>query len=685
MSNRLQHESSPYLRQHAHNPVDWYPWGEEAMERSRREDKPIFLSIGYSACHWCHVMERESFEDATIAAFLNEHFISIKVDREERPDLDQIYMAGVQLLTGRGGWPMSMFLTPDLQPFFGGTYWPPHASRGMPGFDQVLAAVLDAWRNRRAMAIEQAGLLTQRIARMTAHDEDSGTELQESQLYAAAAAMERAFDPTHGGFGGAPKFPHAVDLQFLLRIHDRRPRESWAHVVRLTLDRMAAGGIYDHLGGGFARYSVDERWLVPHFEKMLYDNGLLALAYIDSFLATGNEDHGRVARETLDYILRDMRDPAGGFHSAEDADSEGEEGLFYVWRPAEVRAVLGEERGARFCEVYDVTEAGNFEGNNILNLPRTIEQTARLRGWPLDELLLELRQSREELLAARGQRVRPGKDDKVLVCWNGLVIDALARAARAFDEPRYLEAALQAARFCHDQLWHDGRLLHSWRAGRASLQAYLDDYAALANALLSLFEASGRAEWLTWSLELIDQMLERFADPAGGALFYTAHDHERLITRAKDLQDGSIPSGNSLAATALARAAHFTGHDRYREVATQIVRAAVGLMEQHPAAAGQMLVAADLLLGPVVEIVAVAPDASPATRQALRHVHQRYLPRAILVPPLAGASAPSALQPLLQDRTPRNGETTFYICQNRTCQEPVTASHAAEQLGPLLR
>jgi len=672
--NHLAGETSPYLRQHAGNPVDWYPWGEEAIDRSRREDKPVFLSIGYSACHWCHVMERESFEDTAIAAFLNEHFICIKVDREERPDLDQIYMAGVQLLTGRGGWPMSMFLTPELQPFFGGTYWPPHASRGMPGFDQVLTAVLDAWRNRRAMAIEQAGLLTERIAQMTAHEGESTGEVDESRLFAAAAAMERSLDPVHGGFGGAPKFPHAVDLQYLLRMNDRRPREGWAHAVRLTLDRMAAGGIYDHLGGGFARYSVDERWLVPHFEKMLYDNGLLALAYIDSFLATGNEDHGRVARETLDYLLRDMRDPAGGFHSAEDADSEGEEGLFYLWRPAEVAAVLGDPRAARFCEVYDVTEDGNFEGSNILNLPRTIEQTAKLRGWALDELLVELQGSRAELLAARATRVRPGKDDKVLVCWNGLAIDALARAARAFDEPRYLEAAEQAAGFCRAQLWQHGRLLHSWRAGRATLQAYLDDYAALANALLSLFEASGRGEWLEWSLELIDQMLERFDDPEGGPLFYTADDHERLITRAKDLQDASIPSGNSLAATALARAAHFTGNDRYREFAARIVRAAGGLVERHPAAVGQMLVAADLLLGPVTEIVAVAPHDDPAARHAFRRVHARYLPRAIVVTHVADQPIPTALRPLLEGRPPRDGQTTFYLCQGQTCQPPRTAN-----------
>ncbi|MEM6656228.1 MAG: thioredoxin domain-containing protein, partial [Planctomycetota bacterium] len=571
MPNALANETSPYLLQHRDNPVDWMPWGEEALARSRGEAKPIFLSIGYSACHWCHVMEHESFESERIADFLNEHFVSIKVDREERPDLDQIYMNAVQLMTGRGGWPMSVFLTPDLEPFYGGTYWPASSARGMVGFDQVLAGVIDAWHNRRDKVDETAAQLTERLQTIGAAEHD-GPPLELGLLEAAGRELERSFDATHGGFGGAPKFPHSMDLQVLLRLYSRDGRQAWLDMVRRSLDKMAAGGMYDQLGGGFHRYSVDERWLVPHFEKMLYDNALLAVAYLEAWQATGDAGYERVVRETLDYVLRDMTDPAGGFYSTEDADSpvfdekgnpgeKSEEGVFYTWSAPEVISLLGEEASDTFCRVYDVTPLGNFEGRSILNLPKTIAQQAKLIGLEEAEVAEELAASCAKLLAARGKRPRPGLDDKVLVSWNGLMIDAMARAGATLDEARYVDAARNAAAFILDTMrTRDGRLLHSSRGGEAKLAAYLDDYAALANGLLTLYEATFEPRWIDAAAELLDVVLERFADsgPNGDSdgargFFYTADDHERLITRGKDLTDNATPGGNSLAATALVR------------------------------------------------------------------------------------------------------------------------------------
>ncbi|HKD35689.1 MAG TPA: thioredoxin domain-containing protein, partial [Pirellulales bacterium] len=506
MPNHLATETSPYLLQHKDNPVDWYPWGPKALERAKAEQKPIFLSIGYSACHWCHVMEHESFENPRIARLLNEHFVSIKVDREERPDLDQIYMNAVQMLTGRGGWPMSVFLTPDLQPFYGGTYWPDSPRGGMPGFDQVLDAVAAAWRDRREEMTAQADELTKHL-RGSAIPAAGDGELSERLLRQAETALERSFDPRHGGFGGAPKFPHPMDLRLLLRVWKRNQRDSMLQVITTTLDKMAAGGIYDHLGGGFHRYSVDDRWLVPHFEKMLYDNALLAAAYVEGYLATGRADYARVARETLDYILRDMTDPAGGIYSTEDADSEGEEGKFYVWTPSEIAAVLGPSAAEIFCYVYDVTDEGNFEHKSILNLPKTIEQCARIKQLDADKLRTDLAEWRAKLLAARGNRIRPGRDDKVLVSWNGLAIDALAQAAGALDEPRYLAAAKSAADFILTRMSRpDGRLLHTWR-GEAKLDAYLDDYAALCNGLVSLYEAGFDEHYIDEAVRLAKIML----------------------------------------------------------------------------------------------------------------------------------------------------------------------------------
>ncbi len=676
MPNRLARETSPYLLQHANNPVDWHPWAEEALERSKREQKPIFLSIGYSACHWCHVMEHESFEDETIAAALNEHFVCIKVDREERPDLDQIYMACVQMMTGRGGWPMSVFLTPELKPFYGGTYWPPDDRQGMPGFLRVVNAVHDAWENRREQALAQAEDITQHIRDAELLPGDSEA-INEGLLRSAAVRLEQAFDFSHGGFGRAPKFPHPMDLEVLLRYYRRDPREGVLQMVKLTLDKMSRGGIYDHLAGGFARYSVDERWLVPHFEKMLYDNALLTNAYLSGYLVTGDAHYARVARETCDYILQYMTDATGGFHSTEDADSEGEEGKFYVWTPAEIYEAIGTLRGTRFCQVYDVSSHGNFEESNILNLPKSLEQCATLHHWDLAELERELAEDRAKLLEVRDQRIRPGKDDKILVSWNALMIDALARAAGVLDEPRYLAAAQRAADFILTTMRDaDGRLLHSYRSGEAKFAAYLDDYAYFINALVSLYEADFSSRWIDTAVQLAEIVMQRFHDPHLGGFFYTADDHEVLIARNKDVQDSSVPSASGMTATALLRLGTLCGRHDLLEAARGTLELATGLMEKAPTAAGQSLIAADMLIGPLSEMVLVAERADQDFADVVKALHATYLPNAVVAARIGNASVPTALESLFTGRTASGGEVSLYICQQHACHAPVVGKAA---------
>ncbi len=664
MPNRLAAETSPYLIAHAHNPVDWYPWGPEALARAASEDKPIFLSIGYSACHWCHVMERESFENAAIAGLLNAQFVPVKVDREERPDLDQIYMSAVQIMTGRGGWPMSVFLTPDGRPFYGGTYWPPSARQGMPGFDQVLTAVAEAWRERRPQALEQAGDLTDHLRHVAAPPVVEGT-LSPRLLAGAAAALGRAFDAEHGGFGHAPKFPHPIDLQVLL--HAWRCREhddKLLKMVTLTLDRMACGGMYDQLGGGFHRYSVDERWLVPHFEKMLYDNALLAGTYVAGYLATGNPFYAQIARETCDYVLGEMTDPTGGFYSTQDADSEGEEGKFFVWTPAELVTILGDESAQTFAAVYDVTADGNFEGTNILHQAESLETWAVRLSRDLPDLVAELAASRQKLLASRRGRIPPARDDKVLVAWNGLMIEALCSASTGLAEPRYLAAARRAADFLLVALrQEDGRLFHCWRTGHAKLAAYLDDYAGLAAALASLYQASFNEQYLDAACQLADVMLAHFRDPQNGGFFYTADDHPPLIARTQDLYDNATPSGNALAATALVRLGKLTGRDDYLAAAAATFKRALAVLQQSPTASSQMLLALDIYLGPTPEIVIVADPAAADTVALLADLHHRYWPNkvvALRADPAAGAPHLTALF-AGKERSP-TGPTT-YLCQ----------------------
>jgi uncharacterized protein YyaL (SSP411 family) len=678
MSNRLAEESSPYLLQHAGNPVDWYPWGPEALARAKAEDRPIFLSIGYSACHWCHVMEHESFEDTQIARVMNEHFVCIKVDREERPDLDQIYMNAVQMMTGRGGWPMSVFLTPELKPFYGGTYWPPAARMGMPGFNQVLAAVADAWHERRAQALEQADALTHNV-RLAAAPEIEPGELHFALLDRAGGELERSFDAEHGGFGGAPKFPHPMDLRLLARLWHRNRSPSGLRVLTHTLDKMAAGGIYDQLGGGFHRYSVDEHWLVPHFEKMLYDNALLVPCYLDAFSITGNDDYARVARQTCDYVLREMTDAAGGFYSTQDADSEGVEGKFFVWTPREIEDALGAAAGGVFCDVYDVTPQGNFEhGQSILHLARPPAEWAEVLGRDPGDLRRELDASREALLAVRSKRVRPGLDDKVLVAWNGLMIEALAQAAGVLDEARYLTAAQRAADFILTHMRRgDGRLLHSWRRGAARLDAYLDDYACLANALVSLYEADFDERWIDEATRLADVLLRLFDDPGRGGFYFTASDHEALLARQKDLYDNAVPSGNSLAALALLRLGKLTGREAYLAVAERTLHSAAAIMRQAPRASGQMLAALDMFLGPTPEIVILGDPRQPDTAAALADLRRRFVPNKMLACRKPSQTGSAALADLFAGKTLDGLQPAVFICEHFTCQAPLFGKEAA--------
>ena len=669
--NRLAHETSPYLLQHAWNPVDWYPWGDEAFERARAEDKLVFLSVGYSACHWCHVMEHESFENDAIAALLNEHFISIKVDREERPDVDQIYMTAVQLITQRGGWPMSVFLTPDRQPVFGGTYWPPTSRFGMPGFRDILTRLHEIWRTQRDEALAAGARITDAIDRLSAQEYDA-VELHDDLLRGGLRMLIATADRKEGGFGGAPKFPHPMDLRLLLRCWRRFQDGDALDVARITLDHMAAGGIYDHLGGGFHRYSTDARWLVPHFEKMLYDNALLAPTYLEAWQITGEPRYEEVVRETLDYVLREMTQPEGGFYSTQDADSEGEEGKFFVWTADEVSDVLGAETARIFNETYDVTRHGNWEGKSVLNRPRTDATVALRLGIKEETLHEKLSQARWKLFEIRSRRIAPGRDDKVLANWNGMMIAALAQAGRVLGDARYTSAAEDAAKFVLGTMTDPGgRLLHSYKDGRARFAAYLDDYAAMIDGLVELYQATFDAQWLEAGLRLAASMQRHFADPVGG-FFYTADDHERLLTRSKDLQDNATPSGNALAATALLKLGRLTGRTDVEEAGYRTLVTMSGLMAEHPRAAAQALLALDFHLGPSFELVIVdGPDRS-AGDATLSDLARNFAPQLILVrrpPGISDEQLPESLRPLCAGRRPET-RTTYYICERGACQLP---------------
>ncbi|WP_337176639.1 thioredoxin domain-containing protein [Paludisphaera sp.] len=680
-ANRLAGETSPYLLQHAHNPVDWYPWGPEALARAKAEDRPIFLSIGYSACHWCHVMERESFQNPDIARIMNAHFINIKVDREERPDVDQVYMAAVQAMTGHGGWPMSVFLTPDLEPFFAGTYFPPTDARGMAGFPRVMLSVNRAWTERRDEIRKSAAEMTAHLR--NASDVGRGREasgpVSTAMLDRAATALIRSLDVQHGGFGQAPKFPHPMDVRQLLRQHARAGDAQALHAATLTLGKMARGGIYDHLGGGFARYSTDDRWLVPHFEKMLYDNALLASAYVEAYQATGEPSFADTARGTLDYVLGRMTDPDGPFYSAEDADSEGQEGKYYLWSLGEVLDVLGTDKGRNFSLTYDVSAQGNWERRNIINLPRPIAESAKDLGRDPDDLAAELAESRAKLLAARERRVAPGKDTKVLVAWNGMTIAALALAGRALPEPRFLAAAEKAAGFLLIRLaTPEGRLLHTYKDGVARIDGFLDDYACLIDGLTRLYEATGTPRWIESAAKLAEVMIAEFRDPDRGGFFYTGASHEELLTRQKDLFDDAIPSGNGMAASALIRLAALTGREDFDRVGREAVEAAAVVLESAPAAAGQTFLALDVMLAPSRELAIVAGADRAEFDAVLDAAFARFLPHAVVAPaPAESRETLAALLPVLQDRPPIDGRVTLYDCEARACRAPVVGAEAA--------
>ena len=684
MPNRLIHETSPYLLQHANNPVDWYPWGPEALARAKAENKPILLSIGYSACHWCHVMERESFENEAIAQLMNERFISIKVDREERPDLDAVYMEAVQMLTGSGGWPMTVFLTPDTKPFYGGTYFPPVDRMNMPGFPRLLLSASDAYQNNPGEIERVTNQLSSRMGQ-SGQIPKGNDLLTEEILHQAYTALATNFDYQNGGIGTAPKFPQPMTLEFLLRYHHRDYpdlSQRALDMVNLTLEKMAYGGIYDQIGGGFHRYSTDAFWLVPHFEKMLYDNALLAKLYVNAFLVTERPLYRRVAQETLDYVLREMTDPLGGFYSSQDADSEGEEGKFFVWSPDETRQVLGDETGNSVGGFFGVNDAGNFEGKTIFNVPQPPDQFAQEQGISEEELLETVESAKDLLRLAREQRIHPMRDDKVLSSWNGLMLRAFAEAAQVFDRKDYLEAAIKNAEFLTSHMAPEGRLLRTYRNGEAKLLAYLEDYAFVADGLLALYQATFQPRWLEEAVILADSMIDLFWDDGVGGFYDTGRDHEDLVVRPRDNFDNAQPCGGSVASEVLLRLAVITGKEEYATKAAIPLRALSQLMSRSPMGAGQWLGALDFYLSQPKEIAIIGPRTNPATVELLDAVFGRFVPNKVVVG--AESPQPGALDgnPLLEARDMSGGKPTAYVCQNYVCQLPVTDAKALEeQLG----
>ena len=670
-TNFLIHESSPYLLQHAHNPVNWYPWGDDAFQKAKAENKPILLSIGYSACHWCHVMEHESFEDEKIAALMNELFVNIKVDREERPDLDEIYMSAVQTLTGRGGWPMTMFLTPDRKPFYGGTYFPPEDRGGMPGFPRILQGVSQAYRERPA-DVEKS--ITQILAALARMSESLETEKAFSPTIIADGAekISRAFDSDNGGLGQAPKFPNAGVYELFLRHYHQSKSQRYLEMTTLTLTKMAQGGIYDHLGGGFHRYSVDAKWLVPHFEKMLYDNAQLVRTYSQAYRITQEPLFKSVVEETVGYLLREMLHSEGGFYSTQDADSEGEEGRFFVWTEDEVNQILGADDGAIFCRIYDVTEQGNFEEKNILHPILTVEQSSKFFRMERTEIEKLIATAKQKLVAAREKRIKPFRDEKIITAWNGLMLSGLAEAIKISPQPSYLDAAKRTIDFIYAKMFRDGFLLHTYKNGQAKLLGYLDDYAFLAVGLLDIYEAIFDRTALTRAIELADVMLREFWDEKDGAFFYTGKSHEKLISRAKPIFDASIPSGNAMATQLLLRLYHLTGNQEYADRGEKVLRSYYDAMESQPFGFAHMLCALDFYLRKPKEIVVVGKRQDDETKELLGKIHSLYLPNATLQ--LAGSAEPlENISSLLQGKTQIDGKPTVYVCHNFTCSAPVTS------------
>lgn len=680
-TNRLAVETSPYLLQHAHNPVEWFAWSDEAFQKAKAEDKPILLSIGYSSCHWCHVMENESFESEETARLMNENFVNIKVDKEERPDVDQIYMNFVQLTSGHGGHPLTAFLTPEGVPFYAGTYFPPVERYGMPSFQRVLLSVADAYHTRRDEILQSATEMLGQL-RLVGLTEASNLSLSTEQLDTAFRGIARNYDARNGGFGGAPKFPPPMTLEFCLRYWHRTKDEKALEIVANTCRKMAEGGIYDQLGGGFHRYTVDADWLTPHFEKMLYDNAQLARIYINAFQATKDEFFKKIAIETLEYIRREMTDETGGFYSASDADSEGEEGKFFVWSPAETSRILGDEDARIFNFYYEVTEAGNFEGHSILRVQHTREAAAQALGISIEKLNASLERGKKLLFEERGKRVKPFRDEKILTAWNGLMQAAFAEAGAVFDRDDFLAVAEKNVDFVVNNLkTADGFLLRTYKDGRAKLNGYLEDYAFYAAGLIELYQATGNVRWLVEAKSLIDQMIEEFWDEQEGGFFFTGEAHEKLIVRSKDYFDNAIPSGNSVAAEILLKLSVLTGDEKYTRFATTVFRLVSSSIRRYPAAFGRALCALDFFLNAPKEIVVIGERESADTRLLLGEVWKRFIPNKVIVTVDESAMATAELIPLLRERRKINDKATAYVCENFACQQPVVeASELARQL-----
>ena len=672
-TNKLIAETSPYLLQHAHNPVDWFPWGGEAFAKAKAEDKPVLISIGYSACHWCHVMENESFEDEATAKIQNEHFVNIKVDMEERPDVDQIYMNFVQVTTGRGGWPMNVFVTPDKLPFFGGTYFPPNPRYGMPSWPQILTSIAEAWRERRDELLHSANDILGELRRMSIV-EMAASSIDESISDLAFDSFDRTFDSKNGGWGGAPKFPQAMSMEFLLRYWKRTAKEKALEMVKFTAEKMANGGIYDQLGGGFHRYATDAIWLVPHFEKMLYDNAQLIRIYLHLFQITKEESFKRIAVETLDYVRREMLDERGGFYSTQDADSEGEEGKFFVWTPREVEEILGEDDAKLFNSYFDISPDGNFEEKNILQRLYSGEEAAQALHVSEDRLSEAIEGGRKLLFEKREERIKPFRDEKILTAWNGLMLAAFAEAAAVLNSDEYLEVAKRNAEFLLANLFKNGRSLRTWKEGTAKLNGYIEDYANLADGFIELYQASGEEKYLDRAADLADAMITEFWDEENGGFFFTSNDHEELIVRNKDFFDNATPSGNSVAADVLLRLAKFYGDERYERFASTVFKLMVGHIKRFPSGFGRALSAMEFRFADVKEVVVIGTKGNELEQL----VWSEYRPFIVV----ANTKLDEASElPLLKDRVAIDGKATAYVCENFVCQRPVTR---IEDLASLL-
>lgn len=680
-TNRLIKETSPYLIQHAHNPVDWYGWGEEALQKAKDENKPILLSVGYAACHWCHRLSSESFEDEETAKIMNEHFVNIKVDREERPDIDQIYMNFVQLTTGHGGWPLTVFLTPTCVPFYGGTYYPPVDRYNIPSFKRVLLSVADAYQNRTDEIFESAVSMLGELRRIGL-TEESSEAITANTLDSAYKNIIRNYDTTHGGFGGAPKFPAPMSLEFLLRMYKHNGDEAALEMVKHTCRKMAWGGMYDQLGGGFHRYSTDARWLAPHFEKMLYDNAQLARHYVHVYQITGDSFYREIAEEVYEYVTREMTSPEGGFYSAQDADSEGEEGKFFVWTQEEVKEILGEDDAKLFCDFYDISRTGNFEGKNILNVRQTVEESAKQQNVSVEKLNDVLANGKQKLFLEREKRIKPLRDEKILAAWNGLMLESFAESAAVLDRKDYLEIAEKNADFVLTNLRRDGLMLRTYKDGFGKLNGYLEDYAFFSSGLIALYEATGNLRWLEEACSIVDKMIEEFWDEENGGFYFTGKSHEELIVRSKDYFDNATPSGNSVAVEVLLKLNHLTGKEDYNRYAVTIQRLLTDSIRRYASAFGRALCAMDFYLSTPKEIVIIGDKDSEDTKEMLHEVWSRYIPNKIMV--LSDGKDEKAFEtiPLLQGRTMIDGMTTVYVCENFTCQQPVTTlEELAKQLS----